>query len=912
MKHHSIHLLLTSLFVLLLGCSVTQLGAQKVYLGTVYDEVSFFKSSNDFYAGGDIHEADYTETIYVTVQKKSEMNYPLKAIKLIDHGNNDKILTTITVPSEKLSDAELNGNAVYYFSVKLDAIGLKTDAYYPDSYSLDINAEYDINGGANPTDGCTITIEQSEGGTLIADYMDPTNYSDVDLHSGDIVPNGTLATFYAKANEGYTLTNIQVKSSNESKMPSKTITEFSRATSKKGYMYANVDIYASVSVSATFTKANKQKYAVTYQDVFDGGSLLLMHNGEEVPSGSLVSEGDLINVLCKTSEGYTLQSILLNNTPLSQNKMGGYYFIMPSESVTVKAVVKVAEYTATVVSNRERSGIDFFIDDKQIVSDDPDVVQIPFGAKVVCKPMCDAGVVVKKLVVSPNIGDITSSMSFTMPKHNIEVNVEFGKTRANITLVVNGEGGDVHLTDKFEAELPIKDKSTQSGIRYYYTEAGTNVMIKTGIAPNHIGEGWKLTKLIADGMDFTQTAQMGVTCSFEALENSRVEATFNKVTHKVVEQIEGKGSLVYQDCTTDKLMSTPVNLKTIPYSNKLKVTAIPQKGYHLVSLFANEMDLQMMENTFVVDKDFTVKAIFEKDETYKLTLNTVGEGKAVIVTPESLDANQVAKGTKVTVKGVPSDGWKLEKIELDGTDITANPTFTVEKDCQLTFTFIAVKQSYTVSIEHPQYGEISIKGADITKPVLEGTELTVVAKPNEHYVLRSLKANDKDITKTKKFVVNSNVVVKAEFALQAFKVEIANCVNGSAEISGAKNLGEVPYNTELTVVAHPNNGYKLASIKVNGNDITTTKKFIVVQDTKVEVLFAKDNAITRISSNSITAMFVGQTLVIDGADEGNEILVYNIRGELVYRGFDNIISLPNPFTPPLVLMVGNTVLKVLK
>lgn len=72
----------------------------------------------------------------------------------------------------------------------------------------------------------------------------------------------------------------------------------------------------------------------------------------------------------------------------------------------------------------------------------------------------------------------------------------------------------------------------------------------------------------------------------------------------------------------------------------------------------------------------------------------------------------------------------------------------------------------TVTLAPAQNGTISIDGytEEDLKAVEEGTELTVVVKPDPKHILSSLKANDQDITKSLKFTVSDQpITVTAVF-----------------------------------------------------------------------------------------------------------------------------------------------------
>ena len=130
-------------------------------------------------------------------------------------------------------------------------------------------------------------------------------------------------------------------------------------------------------------------------------------------------------------------------------------------------------------------------------------------------------------------------------------------------------------------------------------------------------------------------------------------------------------------------------------------------------------------------------------------------------------------------------------------------------------------------------------GADDLNAVPEGTELTIVATPAKGYELTALTANGKDILATKKFVVKATTEVKATFAKKTYAVTLTKEGEGMLTATGADDLNAVPYGTELTFVATPAKEYELIALTANGEDILSTKKFVVKATTEVKATFAK-------------------------------------------------------------------------
>ncbi|WP_369684474.1 C10 family peptidase [Porphyromonas uenonis] len=89
-----------------------------------------------------------------------------------------------------------------------------------------------------------------------------------------------------------------------------------------------------------------------------------------------------------------------------------------------------------------------------------------------------------------------------------------------------------------------------------------------------------------------------------------------------------------------------------------------------------------------------------------------------------------------------------------------------------------------------------------------------------------------------------------------YSVTLTKEGEGTLTVTGVDNLDAVPYDTELTIVATPAEGYELTALTANGTDILATKKFVVKGATAVKATFTKKNfavSLTKEGEGMITA-----------------------------------------------------------
>ena len=361
-------------------------------------------------------------------------------------------------------------------------------------------------------------------------------------------------------------------------------------------------------------------------------------------------------------------------------------------------------------------------------------------------------------------------------------------------------------------------------------------------------EGYELTALTANGEDILDTKQ------FTVKEATEVKATFTKKTFAVTLTKEGEGTLTATGAD---------DLNAVPYGTELTIVATPAEGYELAALTANGEDILDSKHVTVTEAT-TVKATFsKKSSSFKVTLTKEGEGTLTATGAD--DLNAVPYGTELTIVATPADGYELTALTANGKDISATKKVVVTESLTVKATFAKKTSSFKVTLTKAGEGTLSATGADDLNAVPYSTELTIVATPAEGYELTALTANDEDILSSKKFTVKETTEVKATFTKKSFAVTLTKEGEGTLTATGADNLNAVPYSTELTIVATPAEGYELAALTANGEDISATKKVVVTESLTVKATFAK-------KSFAVTLTKEGEgTLTATGADNLNAV-----------------------------------------
>ena len=332
--------------------------------------------------------------------------------------------------------------------------------------------------------------------------------------------------------------------------------------------------------------------------------------------------------------------------------------------------------------------------------------------------------------------------------------------------------------------------------------------------------GSTLTALVAGGINIIETKKVTIK------KETTIEAVFTTQSFAVTLTKEGEGTISATGAE---------DLDAVDYGTELTIVATPAAGYELVSLEANGVDITATKKVVVTD-NMTVKATFS-NKTFAVTLTKEGEG--TITATGASNLNAVAYGTALTITATPAEGYELTALTANGEDILSTKKVVVTDNMTVKATFS--NKTFAVTLTQEGEGTISATGASNLNAVAYGTALTINATPAEGYELTALTANGEDILATKKVVVTDNLTVKATFTqkVRYFAVSFTQIGEGRVTATGADDLSAVPYGTELTVVATPAAGYELTALTANGEDILSTQRFVVKDNTEVKATFTQ-------------------------------------------------------------------------
>ena len=233
--------------------------------------------------------------------------------------------------------------------------------------------------------------------------------------------------------------------------------------------------------------------------------------------------------------------------------------------------------------------------------------------------------------------------------------------------------------------------------------------------------------------------------------------------------------------------------------------------------------------------------------TYSLSIQSSAggsvsyDGTTVSNTTRSFTVNE---GTSATITISPNSGYRLSRLTVNGTNVTSsvsNNQYTISNITTNTTVVATFEQipatTYSLSIQSGAGGSVSYNGTTVTNTtrsftVAEGTSATITISPNSGYRLSKLTVNGTNVTsnvKDNQYTISSisgNTTVVATFEQITYTLSVQATGNGTVTYNSTatKNTTRsftVNHGSSATLTISADNSYRLASLKVNGTNVTS-------------------------------------------------------------------------------------------
>ena len=677
-------------------------------------------------------------------------------------------------------------------------------------------------------------------------------------------------------------------------------------------VFSNIASHATLQVP-NGTKSLYQAFSgwtKNFKDIIEKArtvtfSIKATGNGSATYSGTLiknstqsftVNEGISATISFTPDTGYKIKSLKLNMADVTASVVSNQYTISNINSDnTLEVEFEAITHTLTVKATGNGSAT--FNSTAVKGKSQAFTVNEGISATVTFTP--DAGYRIKS--VKLNTTDVTASIvsnQYTISNINSDntLEVEFEAITHTLTIKATGNGSAT-----FNSTV-VKGKSQE-----FTVNEGTSATVT--FTPD---AGYRIKSVKLNTTDVTASVVSNQYTISSINSDNTLEVEFEAITHSLTIKATGNGSATFN--------STAVKGKsqefTVNEGASATVIFTPDAGNRIKSVKLNAADI----TSSIKDSQYTISDI-KSDNTLEVefeaiihTLSVVAIGNGNVGYNGAVIRNQsqsysVQEGSSVALSFTPDTGYRIASVKENSKDVTAdvaNNEYTISnvtenKTIEVTFEEIP-PTVYDLVIKATGSGEVdngaySVRNKSMTFKVTEGTSVTVSFEPDEGYRLKSVTLDYVDIrsslvgshyTISK---INANTTLEVVFeAIPNYALVIAASGNGSASYNGATIRNQsrnytLREGTSATISFAPDKGYRIASVKVNSEDMTSQVANgqitidNITQDTNVEVVFEETPPTTY--SLNITAIGNGSVTYDENTIKGRTATFTVVEGSYV-------------------------------
>ena len=404
-------------------------------------------------------------------------------------------------------------------------------------------------------------------------------------------------------------------------------------------------------------------------------------------------------------------------------------------------------------------------------------------------------VIVKRQKIYDMAVSVSGSFPILILNSTLDMSVDV-KDNISVTISSSGKGGVYNA---------VSGEKLASGI--YYVNYGGDLYLN--FTPD---DKYYISSVIVNGLS------VGIPSSYNFIDlkqNSTILVVFTLRTFEISMFVTGEGSV-------DK-----APLETVSIGDSVTYTFTPDVGSYVdyVEIDGNRLS-GITSYTFTnVQENHQIVIKFEK---YRYTMTAVVTGKGNIGQPLVVE---VTYGETLTYNFVASEGYTLSKIIIDDTEIQLTDSYTFESiDDNHTLNIIFVKDVVNVKISI--IGECSVRVFDANNDAIlentsedksfvveQGTNLKVRLITKEAYEISMIYINGVAFGTSIDFRYNNaieDVEIRIVLTIKTYTLKLSVYGNG---YSNQSSLITKNHNESISYEFFANDGYRLASIVVNGRNV---------------------------------------------------------------------------------------------
>lgn len=380
---------------------------------------------------------------------------------------------------------------------------------------------------------------------------------------------------------------------------------------------------------------------------------------------------------------------------------------------------------------------------------------------------------------------------------------------------INGVIDDIRLNAEFSLiHYNIKTSCSAGGsvsASSYSVLYGNDVTFT--VTPS---EGYEIESITLNGADVTSRFNNGSYTLKGVTANQELYATFKPLVYAVQISCGNNGTVT-------------VDSETVEYGQSVTFTITPNEGYMIEEVHYNGNDVtnKVKGGKYTVTNVQSTVKLVVKFKIAEFNISVVcGTGGNV-----TSSAQFVSYGENVTFTITPEYGRKIQSVILNGVDVTNDVVngqyivYNIKEHIVLTVTFgygdIAMEISCSEGCQI-QVNDVLFNSGEYSTLAKYGSDVTIRLYPTQGYDIAFVTINGIDVTS--KFdnytYVIRNVTelktIKVVAIRTSYQIEVLESEGGTIIASSNRVIP----GGSVTFTLSPNDGYKVVSVVMNGENIT--------------------------------------------------------------------------------------------
>ena len=188
---------------------------------------------------------------------------------------------------------------------------------------------------------------------------------------------------------------------------------------------------------------------------------------------------------------------------------------------------------------------------------------------------------------------------------------------------------------------------------------------------------------------------------------------------------------------------------------------------------------------------------------------------------------EVISGEEVTLKAVPEATYRFVNWTVNGKEESKENPYTTTITATTQFKPNFEKDNYTIKVTAGEGGTVK---ATKEGELLNGTEVTLTATPNDGYSFVNWTLNGEEVSTEATYTVTVTKDIEYVANFISHKVTVIAGEGGTA----TANKTQVAPNGKVTLTATPNDGYGFVNWTVNGEKVSTANPYTVTVTSNIE------------------------------------------------------------------------------